>query len=514
MESRNRDPHKGFKTMDCRDCKFSAKSAAKFLSGKGLSSHGVKFLSDYAHSQDSEIVENQLNKARSLNYPLDFAFNNVPILRLSRYETILKYKKLTYDILENEDSYFTSTVENSIRALLAMDRFLQQHQNFDFMVSPNPEYGVNNAVAQRALEFGVPTYASVSSWNLSEIYSGVMMWRWDYLPNTSVALRNWTGASSVGASLGDLARVKRHKEELLSGQSAFVYSTPFDSRSSSESTRAKLGMNDKKISILLALSSTDEVLASKLVGIGQSSNYPGVVFADQFEWVEKTITWAKGRNDVQLVVRLHPRDLPNKRENVQAAQYSKWVEILEGNDDLVIVNYPGQEISFREVCEVVDFVVTGWSSVAVEALLLSKMVITYDSSLPGYPADIHVSGDSAAKYFKNLEDAILGTPKSDLATRAESWLVHKTVRGSILLTGRLFEGLRSRGSRAFRLLFGGIDRYFFFLWRPLELRATFQRSSDSEKLRQLFTEGQPDLYQTTVIPKPEGAKKGRGRNKY
>ena len=146
----------------------------------------------------------------------------------------------------------------------------------------------------------------------------------------------------------------------MAGKSAFVYSSPFNPKSTAHSTRVKLGVHGGSKTILMSLSSTDEILAAKTIKRGLALNYPGMVFENQFQWVSETIAWASTRPEIRLIVRLHPRDLPNKRDSVLSQQHAKWMGLLAALPPNVVVNHPNQQISFREVCMISDVLVTGW----------------------------------------------------------------------------------------------------------------------------------------------------------
>jgi hypothetical protein len=494
MESRKRPLTHQPKLMDCMDCSFTAGLNSWFLTKQRLANGKAFFLSKFSQVEDDLVVHNLISKFREEGYPLDFSLEGVPLSRHALFDTILRYKKLDLQVKEGETDYFLGNFENCARVLLTGSRFLESSQRFDIVICPNPQYGPNNTFAKVCLQFGIPTFALESSWNLEELYSSVVLWDYGHLPQTSVARRNWNGAKNVRPSSSDIARAEAHKRQLLMGKSPFVYSAPHQGKNDVLKTKRVLGIPTGKRVLLMSLSSTDEVLASQVLGLGQSGNYPGTVFGNQFEWVEQTIQWAKARGDVTVIVRLHPRDLPNKRDSVESEQYSRWVELLERHKSVVAVNHPDQGLSFRDVCQSADLVATGWSSTAIEAMMLGKGVVTYDSDLPGFPVDIHLTGKTQKEYFSNLDNHITAKASNETIALADSWLIHKVVFGSVRLSGRAFEKSRISGPNFVRLIFSALDRYLFFVWRPLELLSTFRISQERHRIQTLLIEHKPDLY--------------------
>jgi hypothetical protein len=483
------------RTLDCKDCMFSARLSSSFLKQRGVGFNSTDFLSEYSN----EALRHKVNviKSNILTAPvsLDFHVDGVPVVRYAMYETLIKYKKINFELSDIEKEYFETNLENCILTVLAGQKYLDENHDFSAIVIPSPEYGPNNSFASLALQRGIPVYSIRGSSNLAEMGSSAMIWRWDIQPELPPHLSSWQGWRNVEISANDRRRIEKHKQELLSGKSPFVYSSPFTDRGTPEALKNRLGVKNDSTVILMSLSSTDEIIASKTIQRGVAVAYPGQVFADQFEWVMQTLDWIKDRPSLTLIVRLHPRDLPNKRESVLSEQHERWVNLLSEVPPNVIINHPEQEISFQDVCAASNVLVTGWSSTAIEAMLLNKPVVTYDRSLPGFPEDIHLTGNSRNAYFTNLETAITIGVLSNGKEVADRWLTHFLIHGSIQLTGGILSTMRRQGPVIVRKLFSGLDRYFSYLWRPLELWSTFRKSKDAVRVNKLFTGLRANLYE-------------------
>lgn len=499
MESRKKtlNPEKNLSTLDCLDCRFSAKTSSFFISSRGLTKPKTNLVLSEFWSEKLEIAAAaEVASIAGKDYDENHLLNGVPIIKFALYETLIKFKKLDLKFSLSEKLYLESQISNNVRAALAAQAFFASDSNFNLALFHSPEYGVNNTIASTASANGVPTYSVRGSSNLAEMNSSAMIWRWDYKPESQPAIRSWQQSSELPLSTSELGRVKRHIYQLKAGKSPFVYSAAKNKKSSSGEIQFRLGIPRGVKVVVLSLSSTDETIASKMIGRGHKTNFPGRVFKSQFDWVLETVSWASRREDVYLIIRLHPRDLPNKRDPLESRQHSVWVELLTNLPANCIVNHPEQKISFADVCGVANVLVTGWSSTAIESLMLGVPVVTYDQKLPEFPPDIHRSGSSKHEYFSNLEAALFeGEPdRVGLQKNAERWLVHSLVRGSVALSGRLFESLRSSGPTWVRKIFTGLEVYAYFVWRPLEMWLTFRRARDSTRINRIFAEKLPDLY--------------------
>jgi hypothetical protein len=120
-------------------------------------------------------------------------------------------------------------------------------------------------------------------------------------------------------------------------------------------------------------------------------------------------------------------------------------------------------------------------------------VVSYDSSLLGFPDDILYTGTTKEQYFKNLTKLTEGSLVPD-KHGVKSWLVHTMARGSVQLTGRLFNRLRLEGPRWAPRVLNGIDRYFYWLWRPLETWLTVKKTPDGRRAVDMILEGRSNLY--------------------
>lgn len=499
MESRKKtlDPKINLSKLDCLDCSFSAKTSSVFISSKGLSKRSTAIrLSDLWSEELEALAVSEMTSILNREYDENYLLNGVPVVKFALYETIIKFKKLDLDFTPSEKSYLDSQISNNVRVLLATQEFFASDSQFDLALFYSPEYGVNNTISSVANSIGIATYSIRGSSNLSEMNTSAMIWRWDYKPETQPAFRNWHKYQESAITEGELRRAQAHVNQLKIGKSPFVYSAAQNQNTSSKDALLMLGVPVGKRVVLMSLSSTDETVASKIIGRGHKTSFPGTVFESQFHWVKSTIDWASQRSDLALIIRLHPRDLPNKRDSLESRQHSIWIDLLSNLPENCIVNHPNQQIPFADICGVSGVLVTGWSSTALEALMLGVPVVTYDQALPEFPSSIHLSGSTKDEYFSNLDIALLQgeSQREELKINAERWLVHSLVRGAVSLSGRLFESIRTSGPTWARKIFTGLEIYVFFIWRPLELFLTFRKSKEAPRINQIFAKRLPDLY--------------------
>jgi hypothetical protein len=482
------------KKLDCIDCSFTAQLTSRFLAKAALSRRRKSItLSEYVDEEFLRLEETAL-KNHGPDVNVDFQFYGTPVAKQALFETLLKYKKSKLELNEEETAYYNATLSNCIRSVLAARRIFDRDNTFECVVSHSPEYGPNNSFVDQALKYGVRTYSIRGSNNLAEMNSSVLISDWNYLPRESVPLRTWPGKRNFQERYDDNERVEAHLTQLRLANSPFVYSAKTSNSLVVDDLFEALRLSRAKPVYLVSLSSSDEATAGSMIGRTLPTQDRATVYRDQFEWVSDTIDFFSSRPNVQLVIRLHPRDLPNKRDGRVSEQYPALVQLLAELPSNVVVNHPDQQIAFSDLCTIISGLITGWSSTAIEAMLQGIPVVTYDSNLPGFPEDIHETGNSKSEYVTNLSRLVAGLDGGQAESDARKWLMHYLNHGSARLTGRLFEKLRLMGPRFFDRILNGMDRFLFFVWRPFELRRTFRTSADREKIIRLFSERRTDLY--------------------
>lgn len=243
--------------------------------------------------------------------------------------------------------------------------------------------------------------------------------------------------------------------------------------------RKRLGVPSGKRIVLIALSSTDEVNA---VGTAfQESSYPGIVFPSQREMVEAAIEWARNRSDIFLVIRPHPRENPHARNTVKSAMTSVWADILQNLPTNVVADDVDQGNSLYDVMNVTDVVVTGWSTVGVEASAFGKSVVLYDKTLPEYPYEIGLTGESKEEFLSNLDSALRlnEDEKQRLREIGFNWLSFLE-ESYIKVPSRFLSKSFATSPKLLQRVINAIDR-FIPITRVLDLYL-YRRKSDLEPL--------------------------------
>lgn len=473
--------------IDCSDCKFSSNLVTK----ASKSSHENKhWIGEYISSEARQEALDFILSWESSGCPLESKFHEVPIARLAGYEVSLTYKSWEEATLGPGKPEYIQAAHDAALTVLAAKAFLTSQAHFDDVIVRSPHYANNGAFSTVAKEMGIRVIFIDGSNNLSEDCTHVMMWDWNRYKSGNPAKALFP-ALRIDEDTIERERILRHLRALERGSSHKVYSA----KRSLSSPLSVMGGVLGKPTALLALSSEDEAVTSSTAGVNPNITYPGTVFEDQYEWVRQTIAFFEAHQHLQLIIRVHPREFPSRREGRTSNAGIRWERELSMLPANVFLDHPNRKLSLYDLLEEVDVLVTGWSSVGLEAALKGVALVTYDSALPGYPAAIGLTGTSKDEYFRNLEIALSGSTGIPFRENALKWAHVLMNLGTTRLGGRLLASRRNLIPRWVNLVLEGCERYLYFVFRPLDLWRGILLEPTDWKFSKIILEGRSNLHE-------------------
>jgi hypothetical protein len=173
----------------------------------------------------------------------------------------------------------------------------------------------------------------------------------------------------------------------LKSSSAFVYSPA--RQADLLALRKRLNLNDAKKCLVAFTSSPDERHFSKQLLALADQDYPEIeqAFTDHSEWLRTLINFVENSNNLELVIRIHPREGKNPRY----PKISKNYELLYqefGNREFqnCRIVWPEESISSYDLIEFADVGLTSWSSIGLEMARLGVPVVTAFRNM-SFPSD-------------------------------------------------------------------------------------------------------------------------------
>jgi hypothetical protein len=400
-----------------------------------------------------------------------FEVDGANLGRASLYEFLIERKKLRLELTPEEWALFRPRLANTVRSFVAAQRILDRERP-DRVVVYNSLYSANAAWRAAANQRSIAFYFVHGGLSLHRRLERVLVGRDTTLDWWNRIIAAWPAHRDVPCSPAELAEVTEHFLKLFSGGSVFAYSAP--ESAAGVDVRGRFGVAPHQKLLVATMSSYDEYVAAEAVGgvPPQSS----LLFPTQIDWVRALVTWMRGRPDRFLLLRVHPREFPNKRD----ARKSEHAEALEREltelPPNVRVNWPTDKLSIYDVAEQADVVLNAWSTAGKEMTLLGLPVVIYSPGVIQYPAELNYVGTTQDTYFAAVEQALADGWSFERIRKAFRWCVLEYVRGLVDIgDGFQFseEPARSYVGRARNLLLAPPQvRQRYDLWRrPRVLRA-------------------------------------------
>lgn len=341
-------------------------------------------LSDYAQSGDEGLVKRLLEHVTPENFR-EFKFQGISVGQIAVHDVVLDYKRdtLEFDLSSDIWRKCFSLIYFGVLSTIWMGRAIKKINPIGLSVY-NSNYSINRMICRLMETEGIPHYSMHGGASLRHTWDTLMLVRGDISTYRLACCENWENSFSkriLGAA--DIRLVGEHFEELFAGRNAHAYSPPVGASSCSELLSKVNPLNSRKV-VLLALSSTDERVALEQSGIQLSTHHGKDLFSTQRDWIEFFIEKARERNDLAFIIRVHPREFPNKREGKTSENATRLVEFLVNLPENVVVDWPDRKVSYYELLQRTDLVLSMWSSVVLEASLFGCPFVLPQSSVANY----------------------------------------------------------------------------------------------------------------------------------
>ncbi len=437
------------------------------------------FIKDYvSNNVIKDVLKSMLENKVS---DLEKSYDGIPFGRFAIYDTVLRFKKQNSEIATDEErAYFNLAIEGAVKTYYSIKN-ISQKNNFDRVVIYSPQYSVNQSVAYFFEQSSVPVYFIEAGTNINKRLETLRCWRWStyHLVNPLLDVSDLE-LGNMNFSTEDLQCVTNHFVRLIEGKSHMVYSKSLDGEFDFYERFHKA--KGKKV-ILATMSSFDEAYSAYLSGLFPYKKANSSVYENQVKWIEDIILNSSRFSDSFFVIRVHPRDFPNKREGGVSDQGKKLSTLFSVLPDNVVVNFPSDGISIYNLLGYVDVLTTGWSVTAVEAGMLGIPVVTYDQNMPSYPKSIMFTGETKSEYFKNIRLALDRGWTFDQVVRSYKWLSLNHNFGSL----KIVSGISSYETNLKHILLRIIDKILkiFFNFSSDLVRNLYLSKVDGANLRKL-----------------------------
>lgn len=374
----------------------------------------VNLLDQYLQGGDQRQIE-QIVEALTDKELVGFEWKGQLLGRLCLYEILIHRKKKELIFSENDYKDIRIHLKNVLMTYTAFERFLEG-RDYHAVLMYNTQYSNNATVSYLSEENGIKVYFTHNGLSLADRNETLIIGERSPGDFLKKSCSKWKQVPMAAASAMDYSYVTDHLMTLMQGKSIFGYSAGANAKKSI--TQQLKIPKDKKV-IVVAMSSGDERMAAEATGWIPAYTR---LFATQVEWVKFLLNWIRSRPDIHLIFRVHPREFPNKREQVLSEQAQILKRVFAEIPDNAVVNWPEDEISLYDLAEHADVFLNAWSSVGKEMSLLGFPVVIFSKDLIWYPEDLNFLGDSEISYLAAIDEALGQGWNPQRAVKAYRWM--------------------------------------------------------------------------------------------
>ncbi len=360
-------------------------------------------IDDYLSEEDLNVIDNLTDSVNMDNY-LDFSHEGIPVGRYATYEFLLNEKINTSTFSNNQWLKYLINLKNALLTLLLGKKIFNLN-NPDKLITYNSLYSVNHIMCALAEKRGISHYSLHAGdhhlYRLSQmtIFRGLLQSR--LLINRQKA---WDTYSRIPLSARKIDKVALHIDELILAKSPWVYSLS-GGKVKSNDLRIFFGIDDDQKVLLVTMSSADELFAAAMIDALPAFEEP--IFKTQLEWIEFLIEWANSKPGIFIIIRVHPREFPNKRENVLSGQAKLLMKYFDKLPENVRVNWPDDHISLHDIIKITDVGLNATSTAGLELLMFGVPVVIYNKAqLFSYPSELNLCGENKEDYLEKIKVAL------------------------------------------------------------------------------------------------------------
>lgn len=401
-------------------------------------------IDDYVEEADEALVDELVQRANIMRGQLQRAedfdqlrINGQPVGRTALYELILRHKKNDFEFSDAMWREYLAFLSLAARVSLVSDRLLHTERP-DRVSTYNSLYVAHRAFCLQARRAGIDQYFMHAGTNLARQHGTLMIGRdftWAYLRGLKERYEEY---GSQPVSRGAIDDVTEHFLCLLSSGSSFVYSA---ARSKEYlDVRSHFGVRQDQKLIVASTSSYDERFAVE--SVNAAAPPASLLFPRILDWVAYLIELAAQRPDWFLLIRVHPREFPNRRDRVQSEHSRKMQELLQNLPANVKVNWPDDNLSLYDLAQEADLFLNAWSSVGKEMALLGLPVVIYSPDIVLYPTVLNGVGTTKEQYLSAIDAALAGGWSFERCRKAYRWYALEFSRSCIDMRSSFAPGRR------------------------------------------------------------------------
>lgn len=358
-------------------------------------------LSDFVDKQLIRKIDTTVNDAKT-NIE-DLVYDGFPVGEIAQYDFVLETKfPYSSNLSDYNKALYRLYVKNTILSIIITNRICEKYHPSLFMTFN--EYAQCQGVKYSAKRHGVrfmaltyPVHLNIDASRFSVWDSTYQSWRYQHC-------RNWIKVKNLPILKKDVNECWTDSLFRMYGHGSHIFSS--SKNKDIKNVFEQLKLDRKRKTIVVYTSSQDERITSELTMKIWGEKNPIIdAFSSQVEWLSFLRKYAETRKDIQLVVRIHPREgsrqfgFDSKHLNMLKREFKRKTKNFQ-------IVWPDNPISSYDLLELSDICLVAWSFMGMEAARIGIPVLSYTANM-FYPMDRFIQiADNRKEYKKKLDEII------------------------------------------------------------------------------------------------------------
>lgn len=355
----------------------------------------------------NDFVDNELTeRIEKLILPPEEQWQNIlyrgfPVGKMAQYDFALATKSYIYPDLSLEDkAFFSSYIKNISMSIELADRAIK-YINPNLILAFNPygqSLGVQYASNQADIHFFQIQHPSLMGADYS---------RFLFLKKTHanvIHCQKW--GSEKEQPIDGFFVTECWKDTVFRFYDQFSHIFSPRKQGDPNDLFEKLKLDKKKKSIVVYTSSEDERVGFDCIrSIWNECDPPEEVFKNQIEWLKTLKEYATIKKDIQIIVRVHPRE-GNRQFGFPSKHLLQLQEVFRETTSSFIIIWPDDPVSSYDLLEFADLCLVSWSYMGQEATRVGIPMLSYINNVY-YSNDDFMQTAQTVEEYKNKIDAMV-----------------------------------------------------------------------------------------------------------
>jgi hypothetical protein len=397
---------------------------------------------DAAYTYSLKYFECRRSSARTISFSdntvderLAYYYKGIPVGSLAYYDLSIKFKRdrSRRELTQQEILYYDSSISDNVGII----DFLESNSDFLRLnaIIAIDEYSLANVVREWARIKSISAFRAGFSYHFNADPQFIT------LSSTKTRAGEKSNRASRWNIWRDIPLPPQVIEEIvadllfrMSSSGGHIFSSNYSGNL--DGFLESHGLRNDAKTIVVFASANDEIdaLLELSTALGDQIEIHDA-FDSQIDWLKSVVTYAC-HNDVQVIVKMHPRLAESHRDSGIAEDIHIYKALADASPSNVVFLWPEANVSAYDILQFADLCLTSWGTMGLEAAKLSVPVITgitkITSVTPGL--SLFSKAESEAQFYHLMDETKTDVSVQDLA-EAFRWHHLMHMSGAIIVEG-------------------------------------------------------------------------------